>query len=155
MGYDLHRVAEGRKLVLGGVEVPHDRGLAGHSDADVLLHAIADAMLGAAGLPDIGRCFPDDDPQYEGIASSDLVDRVLELIRSKGLVPHHVDAVVIAEKPRLAEHIDRIVANIARLLALPRDMVGLKAKTNEGLGPLGSGEAIAAYAVVVLKEQSG
>jgi len=155
IGYDLHRLVEGRRLVLGGVDIPHERGLLGHSDADVLLHAIADAMLGAAGLPDIGRCFPDDDPAYEGISSGAMIEQVLGHVRTKGLMPYQLDAVVIAERPKLAQYIDRITSNIAEILALPRDRVGLKAKTNEGLGILGSGEAIAAYAVVVLQERKG
>ena len=153
IGYDLHKLVEGEKLILGGVEIPHGKGLLGHSDADALLHAIADAILGASGLPDIGHFFPDDDPKYENISSAEILERVLESARFKRLRVEQVDAVVIAEEPKLAPYMEQIVLNVANLLALPKDRVGIKAKTNEGLGILGSGEAIAAFAVVVLSEE--
>ena len=155
IGYDVHRLVEGRKLVLGGVEIPFERGLSGHSDADVLLHAIADAILGAASLPDIGNLFPDNNPQYRGIASRDIVDKVLEIARSRGFSLEQVDAVIVAERPRLSPYMDKIVFSLSSVLAVPRSAVGLKAKTNEGLGYLGSGEAIAVYAVVLLAESKG
>lgn len=155
IGYDLHRLVKGRKLTLGGVEIPHERGLFGHSDADVLLHAIADAVLGAAGLPDIGNLFPDDEPKYKGIASTEIIDNVLKIVRSKGFSLSQMDAIIIAEQPKLAPYMDKIISSLSNVLAIPRSAIGLKAKTNEGLGYIGSGEAIAAYAVVLLAESKG
>lgn len=153
IGYDLHRLVVGRKLKLGGVEIPYELGLLGHSDADVLLHAIADAILGAGALPDIGNLFPDNDPEYKNISSREIVSKVLDVVRTRGFSLAQVDAVVIAERPKLAPYMDAIVSSLAEILALPRSRIGLKAKTNEGLGYLGLGEAIAAYAVVLLNEE--
>jgi 2-C-methyl-D-erythritol 2,4-cyclodiphosphate synthase len=151
-GYDIHRFAPGRKLMLGGEEIPHPRGLAGHSDADVLLHALGDALLGAAGLGDLGTHFPADDPLWKDARSIDLLARILELVRGKGWRVVSCDLTLLAELPRLAPHRERIQARIARLLEVPEDAVGLKATTQEGLGAVGRGEGIAALAVVLLQD---
>ena len=132
-GFDVHALAAGRKLVIGGVEIPHDKGLLGHSDADVLLHAICDALLGAAALGDIGRHFPDADPRYKGIDSRELLRHVARLLRESGLRAVNVDATIIAEAPRMAPHIPAMVANIAADLAVPRNAVNVKATTTEKL----------------------
>lgn len=149
-GYDVHQLVEGRKLVLGGVEIPWERGLLGHSDADALLHAITDALLGAAALGDIGRHFPDTDPRYRGADSRVLLRAAAALAGERGWRPVNVDATVIAQQPRLAAHIPAMVACIAADLGLPADCVNVKGKTNERLGYLGRGEAIEAQAVVLL-----
>ena len=149
-GYDVHAFAEGRRLVLGGVEIPHSHGLLGHSDADVLLHAISDAMLGAAALGDIGRHFPDTDPAYAGISSLVLLRRVAELIRGKGYMVQNLDTTVVAQQPRLAAYIATMVENISEALDLEPDHVNVKATTTEKLGFAGRSEGIAAYAVVLL-----
>jgi len=149
-GYDVHAFAEGRRLVLGGVEIPHGHGLLGHSDADVLLHAISDAMLGAAALGDIGRHFPDTDPAYAGISSLLLLRRVAELVRGKGYTVQNLDTTVVAQQPRLAAYIAPMVANISEALDLDPDHVNVKATTTEKLGFAGRSEGIAAYAVVLL-----
>lgn len=151
-GYDSHRLVEGRKLVLGGCEIPHDRGLLGHSDADVLLHAIGDALLGAAGAGDLGRLFPDDDPAWKDISSTILLETIHSVLGDKGYVVHNVDATVVLERPRLKRHIDLMEKTIARLLRLEKDSVSVKATTNEGMGSIGRGEGIAAYAVVSIIE---
>ena len=151
IGYDVHRFADGRPLVLGGVSIEGERGLAGHSDADVLLHAIIDALLGAAGLGDIGTHFPDADPQWQEADSALLLDRALALVREAGYAPENVDATVICERPRLAPHIPAMRERIAALTGLQESAVNIKAKTNEGLGEIGRGEAIAALAVVLVK----
>lgn len=150
IGTDVHRVVEGRPLVLGGVTIPWDRGLAGHSDADVLLHAVIDALLGAAGLGDIGEHFPDTDPAYRGADSSGLLARALERVRARGLVPAHLDTIVHAERPKLGPHKPAIRRRLAELLSLPEAAVNVKAKTEEGLGPIGEGRAISATAIVTL-----
>ncbi|HAA03381.1 MAG TPA: 2-C-methyl-D-erythritol 2,4-cyclodiphosphate synthase [Syntrophobacteraceae bacterium] len=149
-GYDVHAFTEGRRLILGGVEIPHTLGLLGHSDADVLLHAICDALLGAAALGDIGRHFPDTDPAYAGVSSLVLLQRVSELIRAKGYVVHNLDSTVVAQQPRLAPHIPTMVENIRNALDLSHDQVNVKATTTEKLGFTGRSEGIAAYAVVLL-----
>ena len=149
-GYDVHAFAEGRRLVLGGVEIPHGHGLLGHSDADVLLHAISDAMLGAAALGDIGRHFPDTDPAYAGISSLVLLRRVAELIRGKGYMVQNLDTTVVAQQPRLAAYIAPMVENISEALDLDPDHLNVKATTTEKLGFAGRSEGIAAYAVVLL-----
>ena len=149
-GYDVHAFAEGRRLILGGVEIPHSHGLLGHSDADVLLHAISDAMLGAAALGDIGRHFPDTDPAYAGISSLVLLRRVAELVRGKGYMVQNLDTTVVAQQPRLAAYIAPMVANISEALDLDPDHVNVKATTTEKLGFAGRSEGIAAYAVVLL-----
>lgn len=151
LGYDYHRLVEGRKLILGGVEIPFSKGLAGHSDGDVLTHAICDALLGAAGLGDIGQHFPDTEPQWKGASSLGLLARVVELVRQKGFRIVNVDAVVIAEEPKLAPHFKTIREKLARALTLEPEFVSVKAKTTEGLEALGRGEAIAAQAVALLE----
>ena len=153
MGYDVHRLVEGRRLILGGVAVPYEKGLLGHSDADVLLHAIADALLGAAALGDIGRHFPDTDPRYAGADSGVLLARVRELIEEKGYRVGNVDATVVAQRPKLMAYIPQMVTNIARILAVPEDAVNVKATTEEQLGFTGSGEGISAYAVAGIESR--
>ncbi len=150
-GYDVHRLTEGRKLILGGVEIPYEKGLLGHSDADVLLHAIMDALLGAAALGDIGLHFPDTDERYRGISSMLLLRHVAELLEEKCFVIENVDATVIAQRPKLRPYIDTMRANIAKTLGLTADRVNVKATTEEGLGFTGSGEGIAAQAVCLLQ----
>lgn len=147
MGYDVHRLVEGRKLILGGVEIPHSLGLLGHSDADVLLHAISDALLGAAALGDIGRHFPDNDPAFEGADSQKLLAKVVELIGEKGYRVGNVDATIVAQKPKLMPFIPQMNENIARVLGVALDQVNVKATTEEKLGFTGSEEGISAYAV--------
>jgi 2-C-methyl-D-erythritol 2,4-cyclodiphosphate synthase len=149
-GFDVHPLVAGRRLVIGGVEIAHDRGLLGHSDADVLLHAISDALLGAAALGDIGRHFPDSDPRYRGIDSRELLRRVAGLVRETGFVPVNVDATIIAEAPRMAPHVPAMVANIAADLGIDAGCVNVKATTTEKLGFTGRGEGIAAQAACLL-----
>ena len=151
IGLDVHALVEGRPLILGGVHVPFERGLAGHSDADVLLHAISDALLGAAALGDIGLHFPDTDAQYEGADSADLARQVVALLAAEGWRPTNVDATVICERPKLAPHIPAMRENIAAALGLPVEAVGVKATTTEGLGFAGRGEGIAAQAVATVE----
>ncbi len=153
IGYDVHPLTDGRRLVLGGVEIPHPRGLAGHSDADVLVHALMDAILGACGLPDIGTLFPPDDPRYEGSDSLTLLDHVISYVRQHGWVVAQVDCVVVAQRPRIAEHIPRMRNTLAGRLGLAPEAVGLKATTPEGLGALGREEGIAALAVALLEQE--
>jgi 2-C-methyl-D-erythritol 4-phosphate cytidylyltransferase/2-C-methyl-D-erythritol 2,4-cyclodiphosphate synthase len=148
MGYDVHALVEDRKLVLGGVTIPYEFGLLGHSDADVLLHAIKDAMLGAAALGDIGRHFPDTDPKYKGVSSLVLLARVKETLASHGYSVYNVDATIVAQKPKLASYIEQMNANIAETLEISLNQVNVKATTTEGLGFAGRREGIAAYAVV-------
>ena len=131
MGYDVHKLVEGRDLIIGGVRIPHTLGLLGHSDADVLLHAIMDALLGAAGLGDIGKHFPDTDPQYKGISSMKLLSHVAELIREKGYVVENIDATIIAQKPKMRPHIPQMEENIAGALGISTDQVNVKATTEE------------------------
>jgi 2-C-methyl-D-erythritol 2,4-cyclodiphosphate synthase len=150
-GYDFHRLVEGRKLVIGGVTIPFAKGLLGHSDADVLAHALADAVLGAAALGDIGRHFPDSDPTYEGADSLALLDECVVCARNKGYRVVNADATVVAQRPKLATYIPQMVANLARALNVPADAVNVKAKTEEGLGSTGRGQAISAHAVVLLE----
>ncbi len=149
-GFDVHRLVEKRPLVLGGVDVPYSLGLLGHSDADVLLHAIMDAMLGALALGDIGKHFPDTDSQYEGVSSLHLLQEVSLLCRREGFSVGNIDSVIIAQKPKLALYIEEMRANIASALSIPADRIGVKATTTEGLGYCGRGEGIAAQAVVLL-----
>ena len=151
IGYDAHRLVPGRPLVIGGVTIPHDTGPAGHSDADVLLHAIIDALLGAAALGTIGEHFPDDDPQYEGVSSLELLSMTAALVEDHGRTIVNVDSVVIAERPRLQPHLARMAALFAETLGLDQDLVGVKATSPEGLGALGRQEGIAAQAVVLLE----
>jgi len=150
IGYDIHRFEEGRALILGSIEIPGETGLAGHSDADVLLHAIIDALLGAAGLGDIGQHFPPDDPRWERASSLDLLARALALVREAGFEVGNLDATVIAERPRLAPHLPAMRERIAEVLGIEAARVNVKATTNEGIGAIGRGEGIAALAVVLL-----
>lgn len=150
-GYDVHQLVEGRKLILGGVEIPHKTGLLGHSDADALLHAITDALLGAVGLGDIGRHFPDSDAQYQGADSRVLLRSALALLAEQGWRPVNVDATLIAQQPKLAPHAAAMVANIAADLGITIDCVNIKGKTNEKLGYLGREQAIEAQAVVLVE----
>jgi len=150
IGYDIHRFQEGRRLLLGGVEIEGEQGLGGHSDADVLLHAIMDALLGAAGLSDIGHFFPPDDPTFAGADSRELLARTMQMIGPLGYAVENVDATVIAERPRLAPHIKAMRQRIAETLEIDESRVSVKATTNEGLGDIGRGEGIAALAVALL-----
>lgn len=149
-GYDVHRLVEGRKLILGGVEIPWEKGLLGHSDADVLVHAVMDALLGAAGLWDIGHAFPDNDPAYAGIDSMLLLARVRDMLTEKGYTVGNVDATILAQRPKLAGYIPQMRRNIAQVLGVEEDCVNVKATTEEGLGFTGSGEGMAAHAVALL-----
>ncbi|MEN6585657.1 MAG: 2-C-methyl-D-erythritol 2,4-cyclodiphosphate synthase [Sulfuricella sp.] len=151
-GLDVHALMEGRKLIIGGVDIPYHLGLAGHSDADVLLHAISDALLGAAGLGDIGRHFPDTDPQFKGIDSRHLLRETMRLVALKGFHAVNVDATIIAQAPRMAPHIPQMEANIAADLNVAGDCVNVKATTTEKLGFAGRGEGIAAQAICLLRE---
>ncbi len=149
-GYDVHRLVEGRKLILGGVEIPFEKGLLGHSDADVLLHALSDALLGAAALGDIGQHFPDTDERYRGADSIVLLRRVAALLRERGYEVGNVDCTVLAQRPKLAGFIPQMRENIASALDIPADRVSVKATTEEGLGFTGAGEGIAAHAVALI-----
>ncbi|MGC2424713.1 MAG: 2-C-methyl-D-erythritol 2,4-cyclodiphosphate synthase [Nitrospirota bacterium] len=151
-GYDVHKFAEGRKLILGGVEVPYNRGLDGHSDADVLIHAVMDALLGAAGLPDIGTHFPDTDPAYKGISSRELLRATAKMLEEKKFKVNNIDSIIVAQAPKLAPHIPAMRVNLAFDLNITGDRVNIKATTTEGLGPEGRGEGIASYAVCTLQE---
>jgi 2-C-methyl-D-erythritol 2,4-cyclodiphosphate synthase len=153
LGYDLHRFQAGRPLVLGGVTVPHPSGLRGHSDGDALVHALIDAVLGAAGEGDIGRLFPDTDPHWRGADSVELLRGVMKRVKSKGLRLVHADAVVVAERPKLGPYFEAMKDRLCPVLGLPCDGLGLKAKTNEGLGLIGRGRAIACWAVVLAEKR--
>ena len=150
IGYDIHRLVPDRKLILAGVEIPCDMGLSGHSDADVVLHAVTDALLGAAGLGDIGEMFPDTDPAYKDADSAKLLQQALAQINAAGYTPVNLDTIIIAEKPKLTPYKPQMRFRLAQLLNLEESEINLKAKTNEGVGPIGTGEAIAGYAVVLL-----
>lgn len=152
-GYDVHRLVEGRKLILGGVEIPFELGLLGHSDADVLLHAVSDALLGAAALGDIGKHFPDTDPRYEGADSMKLLERVVELLEEKGFKVNNIDCTVIAQKPKLAPFIGQMKSNIAQVCGIDGDRVNVKATTEEKLGFTGALEGISAHAVCTIIEK--
>lgn len=150
MGYDVHRLAENRKMIIGGVEIPYEKGLLGHSDADVLLHAIMDALLGAAALGDIGKHFPDTDPAYEGISSMKLLEKVGQLLEDNRYVIENIDATIIAQKPKMRPYIDTMRENIAGALGIELFQVNVKATTEEGLGFTGSGEGISSQAICLL-----
>jgi len=150
-GYDVHRLVEDPPLILGGVKVPHEAGLAGHSDADVLLHAVADALLGAAALGDLGAHFPDTEAEWEGADSQDLLRRVAQRVADHGYAPHNVDATVLLERPKLRPHVDAMRTNIARALSVDRNQVSVKATTTEGLGLVGREEGVAAQAVCTIR----
>lgn len=152
-GYDVHRLVEGRKLILGGVEIQFELGLLGHSDADVLLHAVSDALLGAAALGDIGKHFPDIDPKYEGADSMKLLERVVELLEEKGFKVNNIDCTVIAQKPKLAPFIGQMKSNIAQVCGIDSDRVNVKATTEEKLGFTGALEGISAHTVCTIIEK--
>lgn len=151
-GYDVHRLVEGRDLILGGVKIPYEKGLLGHSDADVLLHAVSDALLGAAGLGDIGRHFPDTDPQYKGADSLELLRQVYRKISEKGYKVGNIDVTMIAQKPKLKDYIPQMQANIAAAVGTAPDRVNVKATTEEKLGFTGTGEGMSCHAVCLLEE---
>jgi 2-C-methyl-D-erythritol 2,4-cyclodiphosphate synthase len=153
-GYDIHRLVSGKKLILGGVKIPFEKGLSGHSDADVLLHAISDALLGAMGLGDLGKYFPDTDEQYKGISSIFILRRVLILLREKGYHLISIDSTVITEEPLLAPYIEKMKETIVGEIGTEGVDINIKAKRNEGLGSIGRGEGIAAYAVCLIKKSS-
>ena len=152
-GFDVHRLVEGRLLVLGGVTIPYKYGLLGHSDADVLIHAIMDALLGAIGAGDIGQHFPDNDPRYLGAESTELLKRVNAMVKEAGFKVVNLDATIIAERPKLAEYLDQMRRNIALIIGIEVELVNIKATTTEGLGYTGRGEGIGAMAVVLVEKE--
>ena len=152
MGYDVHRLTAGRKLILGGVEIPYGKGLLGHSDADVLVHAVMDALLGAAALGDIGKHFPDTDPEYEGVSSIRLLEHVGRLLNEKGYVIENIDATIVAQRPKMRPYIEQMRENIATALRIETDQVNVKATTEEGLGFTGTGEGISSQAVCAVEK---
>lgn len=152
MGYDVHRLTAGRKLILGGVEIPYGKGLLGHSDADVLVHAVMDALLGAAALGDIGKHFPDTDPEYEGVSSIRLLEHVGRLLDEKGYVIENIDATIVAQRPKMRPYIEQMRENIATALRIETDQVNVKATTEEGLGFTGTGEGISSQAVCAVEK---
>jgi 2-C-methyl-D-erythritol 2,4-cyclodiphosphate synthase len=153
IGYDIHRLVEDRKLFLGGIEIPYVKGLIGYSDGDVLLHAISDALLGALSLGDIGKHFPNTDPQYKDISSKEILKKVVDLVVAKGFSITNIDTVVIAEEPMLYPFRDKIIDVLADVLKTEKDRINIKATTNEGVGSLGKGDAIAAYAVATIESK--
>lgn len=153
IGYDIHRLIEDRPLFLGGVEIPYVKGLLGYSDGDALLHAVSDAILGAMAMGDIGELFPNTDPQFEGIPSSEILKKVRSILLEKGYIVNNVDTVILAEEPKVYPFKSRMVEKIAGILGIDAGHVNIKATTNEGVGSIGKGEAIAAYAVVTLEEK--
>jgi 2-C-methyl-D-erythritol 2,4-cyclodiphosphate synthase len=155
IGYDVHQFSPGRKLVLGGVEIPYERGLLGHSDADVIIHALADALLGAAGLGDIGQHFPNTDLRYKDIASSIILKETMNLLKSHGYAVGNVDIAIIAEEPKMAPHIETMRKNLALLLNISSEEVSIKATTNEKMGFIGRGEGVAAMAVALIYKEDG
>ena len=152
MGYDVHRLTEGRDLIIGGVKIPYEKGLLGHSDADVLLHAIMDALLGAAAMGDIGKHFPDTDPKYKGISSIKLLEHVAGLLDEERYVVENIDATIIAQRPKMRPYIDEMENNIAKALGIEKNQVNVKATTEEGLGFTGSGEGISAQAICAIEK---
>ena len=153
VGYDIHRLVEDRKLFLAGVEIPYFKGLLGYSDGDVVIHAVADAMLGAAALGDIGQHFPNTDPEYRGIASGKILGKVVTMISDRGFKVGNVDTMILAEEPKVYPFRSEMVETLSRLLGIEKERINIKATTNEGVGSIGKGEAIAAYAVVTLEEK--
>lgn len=151
IGYDFHRLEAGQKLIIGGVEIPFERGAIGHSDGDALAHAICDALLGAAGLGDIGQHFPDNDPQWKGVSSLKFLSRTAALLRERQLAVAHIDATVVLERPKLAPHFPQMLKRLADALGIEPERINLKAKTMEGLEAIGRGEAIAAHAIALLE----
>lgn len=155
MGYDVHRLTEGRSLIMGGVEIPYEKGLLGHSDADVLVHAVMDALLGAAALGDIGKHFPDTDPAYKGISSIALLKKVGELLEENCFLIENIDATIIAQAPKMRPHIDRMRQNMADALGIDISQINVKATTEEGLGFTGTGEGISSQAICLLNSPMG
>jgi len=153
IGYDVHRLKKGRPLILAGVNIPHKKGLDGHSDADVLVHAVMDALLGAAGMPDIGHLFPNTDPRYSGADSLELLKEVTKKLKAKKLSVNNIDTTLICEAPKISPHIDKMKRNLSKILKLPAARIGVKATTNEGLGFIGRGEGIAAFCVSTLTKK--
>ena len=153
-GYDVHRLVEGRKLILGGVDVPHSMGLDGHSDADVLVHALCDALLGALGAGDIGKYFPDTDPKYQNSNSLDLLREAHSMLRDAGYTIVNIDTNIVLQQPKLNPHIDAIRASLAKTLELNIDRISVKAKTNEGVGPVGREEAVSTQAIVLIQSNA-
>ncbi|MDO8663025.1 MAG: 2-C-methyl-D-erythritol 2,4-cyclodiphosphate synthase [Candidatus Omnitrophota bacterium] len=154
LGYDLHRLVGERKLIIGGVEIPYIKGLFGYSDADVLIHAICDALLGAISAGDIGELFPDTDPRYQGISSAELLKIILGLVGKKGYEIVNLDTIIIAEEPKMSPFKSRIQENLSKIMNINKDRVSIKAKTNEGLGEIGRKEGIACFATVLIKKES-
>lgn len=152
-GYDLHRLVDGRKLILGGVDIPHEQGLLGHSDADCLTHALADAIFGALGLPDIGHFFPDDDPQNKGLDSMQILAKAIEECTTAGYSVGNVDLTILAQRPKMAPHMESIKDSLSKTLKIAPSQVGIKATTNEGVGPIGREEGIATFAVCLLMKE--
>lgn len=150
-GYDIHKLVTKRKLILGGIEIPYSKGLLGHSDGDILTHAIIDSLLGASGLGDIGQCFPDTDIKWKDANSLDLLELVYISLKNKGYIIKNIDATVVCEEPKLAPHIEKIKNKLAPMLALKPDQINIKAKTNEGLDSIGNKEAICAWAVALIE----
>ena len=153
LGYDLHRLVEERKLFIGGVEIPYIKGLQGHSDADCLIHALCDALLGAISEKDIGELFPDTDPKYQGISSPELLKTVMGLVHKKGYKISNVDTIIIAEEPKMSPFKNQIQESLSKIMGIDKDRVSVKAKTNEGLGELGRKEAIASFATVLIQKE--
>ncbi|OGW14961.1 MAG: 2-C-methyl-D-erythritol 2,4-cyclodiphosphate synthase [Nitrospinae bacterium RIFCSPLOWO2_12_FULL_45_22] len=153
-GYDIHPLEAGRKLILGGIEIPFQKGLAGHSDADVLVHAICDALLGAIGQGDIGLHFPPTSPEYKDISSLKLLEKVIRWVKEKGFVVGNLDSTIVAQKPQISPYFEAMKQTLAPIMELALDRANIKAKTPEGLGPIGHGEGIAAYAVVILMRKN-
>ena len=151
-GYDVHRLISGRKLIIGGVDIPFDQGLLGHSDADVLLHAICDALLGAAGLGDIGQHFPDSAQKYKGVSSLLLLEEVNHMLSKAGFCVNNIDATIVAERPKMAPYVSTMTANIAAAVSVEQSAINVKATTTEGLGFAGRGDGMAAYAVCTIRE---
>lgn len=152
MGYDVHRLTVGRKLIMGGVEIPFEKGLLGHSDADVLVHAVMDALLGAAALGDIGKHFPDTDPEYEGVSSIRLLEHVGRILEENGYVIENIDATIIAQRPKMRPYIDQMRENMAKALGIETDQVSVKATTEEGLGFTGTGDGISSHAICAIEK---
>jgi 2-C-methyl-D-erythritol 2,4-cyclodiphosphate synthase len=153
IGYDIHRLVKGRRLFIGGIKIPHAKGLLGHSDADVLIHAICDSLLGAIACGDIGEHFPDIDPRYKNVSSVELLKMVCNLVKKKKYKINNIDAVIIAEEPKLFIFKEKMQQKLANILMINKDVIGIKAKTNEGLGRIGEKEAIACYAVTTVKRK--
>ena len=153
MGYDVHKMTEGRDLILGGVPIPYEKGLLGHSDADVLIHAVMDALLGAAALGDIGKHFPDTDPKYKGISSMLLLEETARLLKEQGYAIGNIDATIIAQRPKMAPHIPQMRENLAKCLGISQAQVNIKATTEEGLGFTGNGQGISSQAICLIEKK--